>query len=227
MAIETAIFQEAFMFRKLAALSTALAACALAACGGGGMGHAGNPGALPMTVHSFQVGDDMVADVNLPKNTVGEELPGEGVGTVKDKAWGMVGGFTQMTHAQVLAFPPGTKITIRNLSKTTQHTFDVVAKTSHGPAKFPSKGPSINAQGGKTLAVGYASGPINPGKFVTLTLSKPGTYLIECAFHYGEGMQDVLIVEANAKPGPQGTPMPKATATASSMPTSSPPGGGW
>jgi plastocyanin len=221
MAIETAIFQEAFMFRKFAALSTALAACALAACGGGGMGHgAGNPGALPMTVHSFQIGDDMVADVKLPKNAIGEELPAEGVGTQKNKPWGMIGGFTQMTYAQVLAFPPGTKITIHNLSKSTEHTFNVVAKVTKAPAKFPVKQPSFTASGGTTIAVGFASGPIEPGKSVTLTLTKPGTYLVECAFHFKEGMQDVLIVQDNAKPGPQGTPIPKATSSAT------PPSGG-
>ncbi|HTA39120.1 MAG TPA: hypothetical protein VK760_08600, partial [Candidatus Acidoferrales bacterium] len=151
--------------------------------------------------------------------------PSEGVGTVKDKAWGMVGGFTQTVHAQVLAFPPGTKITIHNLSKTTAHTFDVVAKATHGPAHFPKKQPAIDAQGGKILAVGYASGPINPGKFVTVTLKDPGTYLIQCAFHYSEGMDDVLVVKAHAKPGPQGTPMPKATNTSSPPPSGG--GSGW
>jgi plastocyanin len=217
------------MFRKFAALSTAIAACALAACGGGGMGHsAGNAGALPMTVRSFQIGDDMVADVTLPKkDAVGEELPSEGVGTVKDKAWGMVGGFTQTVHAQVLAFPPGTKITIHNLSKNTPHTFDVVAKVKHGPARFPKKQPPIDAQGGKILAVGYASGAIAPGKSVTVTLAKPGTYLIQCAFHYAEGMDDVLIVAANAKPGPQGTPMPKSTPKSTPTPPSGGGGSGW
>ncbi len=63
-------------------------------------------------------------------------------------------------------------------------------------------------------------GPIEPGKSITVTLATEGTFLIECAFHYKEGMQDVLIVKANQKPGPQGTPMPKATAS------STPPGGG-
>ncbi len=212
------------MFRKFAALSTALAACALAACGGGGMGHGvGNAGALPMTAQSLQIGDDMVADVVLPKDAIGEELPSEGVGTVKDKAWGMVGGFTQTVHAQVLAFPPNTVITIHNLSKTTPHTFDVVALVKHGPARFLKTQPSIDKHGGKVLAVGYASGPINPGKSVKVTLGKAGTYLIQCAFHYGEGMDDVLIVKDNAKPGPQGTPMPKSTPPQS---TPTPPSGG-
>src|ERR1700722_18663120 len=127
------------MFRKFAALSTALAACALAACGGGGMGHGvGNAGALPMTAQSFQLGDDMVAHVKLPKNSIGEELPTEGVGTQRNKMWGMIGGFTQSTYAQVLAFPPGTKITVHNLSKTTEHTFNVVGMTTKAPAKFPT-----------------------------------------------------------------------------------------
>jgi plastocyanin len=211
------------MFRKFAALSTALAACALAACGGGGMGHGvGNAGALPMTAQSFKIGDDLVANVVLPKDSVGEELPTEGIGTQRNLTWGMVGGFTQMTYAQILAFPPGTKITIHNLSKTTEHTFDVVAKTDKAPAKFPTTPPSINKSGGKVFEVGYASGPIKPGHTVTVTLSKPGTYLIECAFHYAEGMRDVFVVKAKAKPGPQGTPIPKS----STSPTATPPGGG-
>lgn len=212
------------MFRKFAALSTALAACALAACGGGGMGHGvGNAGALPMTVQSFKLGDDMIADVKLPKNSIGEELPTEGVGTQRNKTWGMVGGFTQMSYAQVLAFPPGTKITVHNISKSVEHTFDVVGMTTKAPAKFPVAPPSVNKSGGNVLAVGYASGPIEPGKTVSVTLSKPGTYLIECAFHYGEGMRDVLIVKAGSKPGPQGTPIPKSTAPSS---TPTPPSGG-
>jgi plastocyanin len=224
------------MFKRFAALSTALAACALAACGGGGMGQGSgsNAGALPMTVHSFPVGDDMVADVALPlpKDAVGEELPAEGVGTQKNKSWGTIGGFTQMKYAQVLAFPPGTKITIHNLSKDTPHTFDVVAMQKKGPAHFPKAAPAVDASGGHVLEVGYASGPINPGKSVTLNLKTPGTYLIECAFHYGEGMQDVLIVEKNVKPGPQGTPdpKPKSSPTPTSSPAqtpSPPPGSGW
>jgi plastocyanin len=211
------------MFRKFAALSTAVAACALAACGGGGMGHGvGNAGALPMTVQSFQIGDDLVASVKLPKNTIGEELPTEGVGTQKNMTWGMIGGFTQMTYAQVLAFPPGTKITVHNLSKTTEHTFNVVGKTTKAPARFPAGQPSFTPSGGKTLVVGFASGPIKPGKSITVTLAKSGTFLIECAFHFKEGMRDVIIVEAKAKPGPQGTPIPKHT----SDPTPTPGGGG-
>ena len=111
----------------------------------------------------------------------------------------MIGGFTQMTYAQVLAFPPGTKITVHNLSKTTEHTFNVVGKTTKSPARFPAKQPSFTPSGGTTLAVGFASGPIKPGKSITVMLSKTGTYLIECAFHYKEGMRDVLIVEEESE----------------------------
>jgi plastocyanin len=50
--------------------------------------------------------------------------------------------------------------------------------------------------------VGYASGSIAPGKSVTVTLSNTGIYLIGCAFHYSEGMQDVIEVKAHATPGP-------------------------
>jgi plastocyanin len=62
------------------------------------------------------------------------------------------------------------------------------------------------AQGNGKLKKGYASGVIMSGKSVTLTLAKPGIYLIGCFFHYGEGMRDVLVVSAKATPGPEATP---------------------
>ncbi len=48
---------------------------------------------------------------------------------------------------------------------------------------------------------------------MTLTLSKPGTYLIGCAFHYSEGMRDVFVVAKGAKPGQEATPPPNATSS--------------
>ena len=73
------------------------------------------------------------------------------------------------------------------------------------PAKFPTN-PNLplGASGGK-LQKGYASGSINPGSSVTVTLGKAGIYLIGCHFHYSSGMQDVLVVGKNATPGPQAT----------------------
>jgi plastocyanin len=140
----------------------------------------------------------------LPKNTIGEELPTEGLGTKKDPTWGKVGGFTQTKKSQVLAFPPGTTVTIRNLSKTTPHTLDAFAKAAAPPAKWPAN-PSLSfsAHGGGKMAVGYASGSLNPGASVKVKLVKAGTYLIGCAYHYASNhMRDVLIVKAGATPGP-------------------------
>lgn len=77
------------------------------------------------------------------------------------------------------------------------------------PAHFPKgiKLP-IKAEGDGKLEAGYASGPIKPGKSVTVTLVKAGTYLIGCAYHYDLGMHDVLVVGPHATPGPQATPTP-------------------
>ena len=72
---------------------------------------------------------------------------------------------------------------------------------------------SVPARGHGKLAAGYASGPIKPGKSVTVELDTPGHYLIGCAFHYSEGMRDVLVVAKGATPGPQATP-PKGRPTA-------------
>jgi plastocyanin len=171
-----------------------------------------------------RLGNDMIVDVTMPKDTVGEELPGEGLGSLKSPFWGAtLGGFTQMQYSQQLAFPPGTKITIRNLSKSISHTLNVVAKITGHPAKFPAN-PTLSQtpKGGGKFGLGYASGVIKPGGSVTMTLATPGTYLIGCAFHYDDGMRDVFVVSSTQKPGNQATPMPRATQQPTNKPTSQP-----
>ena len=185
--------------KKSGGAALAVIACALAACGGGNVPPNANPG----TSFVQSLGPQTRLHFTLPANTIGEELPSEGVKTKQDPKWGLVGGFTQSTTAQVLAFPPNTKVTIENLSKSFSHTLNVVAKRKGPPAKFP-KNPTLPTQpmGNGILGLGYASGVIAPGKSVTVTLSNKGNYLIGCAFHYSQGMQDVIRVSAKATPGP-------------------------
>lgn len=203
------------MFRKLIAAGVAIAGLAISACGGrmasnGAIG--GNTVMLP------PIENDLVIYATLPKHTIGEELPSEGVGQIKDPKWkAMLGGFTQTSRSQALGFPPDTKITIHNMSKKYTHTLDVVKVIQKAPAVFP-KNPdlSVGAKGGDKLAPGYASGPIKPGKSVTVTLVKEGIYLIGCAFHYSSGMHDVLVVGKAAHGGPQATPAPTSKPTSKS-----------
>lgn len=177
----------------------------LAACGGSRT----SPASTSLTpAMPFQI--TITLPDNLPKHTIGEELPSEGVGSRKDPTWGKVGGFTQTRKAQVLAFPPGITITIRNLTTAAnpdQHTLDVIGKAGKPPAHFPAN-PSLSfsAKGGGKLGIGYASGILNAGQSVKAKLVKAGTYLIGCAFHYSVGMRDVLIVKTGAKPGPDFAP---------------------
>jgi plastocyanin len=218
------------MFRKLASLSTVLVACTLVACGGGvATQNAGSSYAMPMMAgHAMAAGDELAIMATMPGDSVGEELPDEGIGTADHKPWGKVGGYTQTQRAQTLAFPPGTVITVHNLSKTNEHTFNFVEAVKSAPAHFPTNvNLAVNAHGNGEFGPGFASGPIAPGGSVKVKLSKAGTYLIGCAFHYSEGMQDVIVIKDAAKPGPQGTPIPAATT--SPQPTSTPPsgGGGW
>jgi plastocyanin len=204
------------MSKKLIAVAVAIVGLAVSACGGRMMGGASSSGAGTYLLPSID--SDLVMEANLPKDTIGEELPSEGLGQIKDPKWkALLGGFTQMSRSQALAFPPGTKITIRNLSKRLSHTLDVVAEIKGPPAHFP-KNPNlpIGKHGNGVLQKGYASGAIHPGKSVTVTLSNAGIYLIGCAFHYHSGMHDVLVVERGAKPGPQ------ATARSTSGPSSTP-----
>jgi plastocyanin len=212
------------MLRKFAALSLALAASALAACGGHGLGS--NAGMGGDTSYALPPIGDLAIDARLPKHSFGENLP-SALGTIKMKNWGaVVGGFTQMKWSQTLAFPPGTKITIHNMSKTDAHTFNVIKPIFGTHVRFPSSPTlSVTPSGGNKVQVGYASGTINPGKSVTVVLGKAGTYLIGCAFHYkSNGMRDILVIKAGAKPGPQATP-PAGGGGGGSTP---PPGsGGW
>ena len=186
--------------KNIGGVAVAAIACALAACGGGNVPPSGVSG----TTFVQSLGPDTRLHFTLPKDTIGEELPSEGVHTKQDPTWGLVGGFTQSNTAQVLAFPPGTKVTIMNLSGSFSHTLDVVAKRTKPPANFPSN-PNLPVppHGNGVLALGYASGAIPPGKSVTVTLANKGNFLIGCAFHYHEGMQDVIRVSAHATPGPE------------------------
>jgi plastocyanin len=167
------------------------------------------------------IGPDIAIEANLPADTIGEELGSQGLGTINSSVWkATLSGFTQEERSQALGFPPGTKVTIRNLSSTTTHTLDVVKVIMKGPADFPSSVKlSIPAKGSGKLEAGYASGPIKPGHSVTVTLVKAGIYLIGCAFHYKDGMRDVLVVGLHTKPGPQATPTPSGSGSGS--------GSGW
>lgn len=197
------------MSKKLLALSIASAALALAACGGGysnGTASGGTqvvPGMpdLKMTV-KYPNGV-----VPAATGTISEELGSEGLGTENDPHWkASLSGFTQQQFSQALGFPPGTVITLTNISQNFSHTLDVVKKIRRPPAKFPAS-PSLptGAQGNGKLGTGYASGILSPGKSVTVTLAKAGIYLIGCAFHYHEGMHTVIVVKTGATPGPQAT----------------------
>lgn len=193
------------MSKKSLYLVVAFAAALLASCAGGNSGTAtnGSSFALPHM-------PDLKITVTYPKGmagtgTISEELPGEGLGVISDPFWkANLGGYTQQQFSQALGFPPGTKLTITNISKSITHTLNVVKKIKGPPAKFPNVTLPLGPLGTK-LQKGYASGAISPGKSVTVTLGKAGIYLIGCHFHYHSGMQDVLVVKANATPGPQAT----------------------
>jgi plastocyanin len=198
------------MSRKIAVLSVGLAAAVLAACAGRYGNTAPNDSSFVLpgmpSLQMTATGPDGRPIKPDTTGTISEELPFEGLGTIKDPHWqATLGGFTQQQFSQALGFAPGTKLTIKNISTSITHTLNVVKKIAGPPAVFPPN-PSLplNPSGGK-LQKGYASGAINPGKSVTVTLGRAGNYLFGCHFHYHEGMQDVFVVHAGATPGPQAT----------------------
>lgn len=194
------------MFGKFAALSVALAALALVACGG----RYGNSTASNGTAFTLPGMPDMTFTARQPDPKTGnitEKKPSEGLGTIMDPHWkATLGGYTQQQFSQALGFAPGTVLTITNGSKSLPHTLNVVKKIRKAPAKFPPNPTLLLSPSGGKLQKGYASGQISPGKTVMVTLGKAGIYLIGCYFHYHEGMQDVFVVKAHATPGPQATP---------------------
>jgi len=207
------------MGTKHLAVALAVVGLGVVACGGRPMGSSAPGASLVLP----SVGSDLVMEAVLPGHTIGEKLPREGLGKIYDKKWqATLGGFSQRTFSQALGFPPGTKITIHNLSHSITHTLNVVKEIDGPPARFP-KAPqlSIKAEGNGKMGTGYASGPIRPGKSVTVTLVKSGIYLIGCAYHYGEGMRDVIVIGPHAQPGPQATGTPTSGPTSSPTPRSS------
>jgi len=185
-------------------LTVLVAAGVLVACGAGRTGTYGQP----QSVQLPPLADSLAITALLPPHTIRAGYPDD-IGHVFSKKWHAdVAGFTQTHYSQILGLPPGTKITITNISKGSEaHTLNVIAKRSGPPATFP-KNPKLltSPSGGKTIKVGWRSGIIKPGNSVTVTLVK-GIYLIGCAFHYhDDNMRDVLVVETGAKPGPTATP---------------------
>lgn len=185
--------------RSPARYAPILALGALVACtNGGGLGSIGGSGVSSPTPSP------------LPPTAIGVAIPTQKIGVENDPTWGIVGGYTQSQTSQVLAFPPGSKITVKNLSSSDVHTLNVIAQTSGPPPAWP-KSPSLSfyPSGKGVLGIGYASGTLSPGDAVTVTLSKPGIYLIGCAYHYiYPGMRDVIQVSASATPGPTASPGP-------------------
>lgn len=145
-----------------------------------------------------------------PFTGVGIAIPSGKIGVINDPTWGSVGGYTQMHTSQVLAFPPNSTITITNLSSSTPHTLNVIGQSTGPPPNWPANPTlSLSPSGNGVLGTGYASGTVNPGKSVTVKLTKPGIYLIGCAFHYlSNSMRDVIEVATGATPGPTASPGP-------------------
>jgi len=170
-------------------------AVVLAACGQRQAGVPNAP-AFASSAHSSQI-------ATVPAKTIGFELPGEGLGTVKDVKFGLVGGYTQTTRSQIIAFKPGVTITLTNLSHSIPHTLNVLSLSG-----FPKNPTLKTTASGGPMQKGYSSGVIQPGHSVKVTLSVPGFYFVGCAFHYPDlpSMRDVIKVEPKATPGPQATP---------------------
>ncbi|GAC1499320.1 MAG: hypothetical protein NVS1B2_22990 [Vulcanimicrobiaceae bacterium] len=195
--------------KAVALLSFGLAAGALVACNGGGSTQLSPaPPAAPAPAAPATT-----TPITAIAQVVSLALPSTAIGRENDPTFGLVAGYTQQTYSQVLGYPPGMQIMIRNGETTRPHTLGDL-----GTKSFPTLQPgSLSTVGSATTTFGpgWQSGTINPGQLVGPITLQGGTYYIGCAFHYAsDGMRDVLVVAANATPGPQATQPPNAATPA-------------
>jgi hypothetical protein len=178
-----------------------IAAATAAGCGGGGGGSTSAPGPGPQPSTSA-----------VP--TVQIVLFAHDVGSIDTPPFGTVQGFTQQSFSQVLGLSPGQQVMLKNGDNVT-HTFNVYSVYPTPPP--PGGTLDTTSSNTSTLDAGYRSGPLAPGVSVgPLTVTNTiGNLFIACAFHYlSNGMQDGVVVNVNATPGPQasvatgGTPPP-------------------
>jgi plastocyanin len=173
------------------AAAAAAAATAAAACGGGYGGsnsYMNNPGQTASPT---------------PGPVVHVNFFGAGNGSINTPPFGVVSGFTQQAHAQVMAFAPGEMITITN-NDSVAHTVNVFA------GGYPTPGPqsTASAPNGGVFGPGYKSGVLQPGQTTSplmVTNTSQNLFII-CGIHFGSGMQDGVVVSVGATPGPQATP---------------------
>ena len=80
------------MLRKFIAVALGIPGIAISACAG----HLTNGNAMGGDTVMLPPVGDLSIYATMPKDAVGEELPSEGVGTIKSKKWvATLGGFTQ------------------------------------------------------------------------------------------------------------------------------------
>ncbi len=194
------------MIKNLAAAGALLGLVTLAACGGGNGASAPRitqpPPVQPPPVQTPPLSTRQVVSLALPTTAIGRET---------DPTFGLVGGYTQTTYSQVLGFPPGMQIMLFNGDSARPHTLGDL-----GTQNFPSTQPSTlsaTPTTSTTFAAGFQSGNLNPGQLVGPFTLSAGTYYVGCLYHYqSDTMRDVLVVAANAVPGPQATTPPGAPA---------------
>jgi len=175
-----------------------LAAIVIQGCGGGGYGGgtAYNPPPPPPNPSP------------TPGPVIHVNFFGGGNGSINMGApFNTVTGFTQQAHAQVMGFSPGEMITITN-NDTTAHTVNVFSA-------YPTPGPQSTATdlNGGTFGPGFLSGPIAAGGTIGpfSVTNTTGNLFIICGIHFVDGMQDGIVVQVGATPGPEATPAPQSS----------------
>lgn len=173
----------------------AFAAIIVQGCGGGGgYGGSANPPPPPPPPGPSPT----------PGPVIHVNMFGGGNGSINAGApFNIVTGYTQQAHAQVMAFSPGESITITN-NDTTAHTINVFSA-------YPTPGPQSTATNlnGNVFGPGFMSGPVAAGASIgpfTVT-NTTGNLFIVCGIHWTQyGMQDGIVVQVGATPGPEATP---------------------
>lgn len=208
---------------RTSAVMAAIAVLSLAACGGGGGSGTSVPAGTPTLTPTQAPTQAPTTPPTAAPQVIKVALPVGTMGQVNDPTFGVVGGFTQNTSSQALAFAPGAQVMIQNVAPAsggTPHTFNVIGTTGFGASAG-----GFSAAGGSSIAPGFQSGNIAPQQTIGPFTLSAGTYYIACAYHYTSNqMRDGLTVAVGAAPGPQATPQPAPPAGGNNTPQPCPNG---
>ena len=177
-----------------------LAAAALWGCGGSS-GSATLPAApqAPGQTESIAFGEGGFVATAATTAAIGVRLNGEL--PAQNKHYGQLLGYalgTTSKQTHVVRLTRGETVVFHNVDASDAHTASFLGDATKQSAPWPKSfdGSATASKAGSDISSPkFSTGPMNPGqKSLKYAANVPGFYMFGCAFHYGFGMRDIIIV---------------------------------